>query len=149
MTEAEPSTFSRCAVLWSAGRYTHTGPERSRSAARSRHTSPGLMPASCCRRTIAAIWQEVLGFPAVGIDDHFFDIGGTSLLMLRVQARLAAALSRTDLSIVLLFQHPTIRSLAAHLGSATPSAPAAASTAQARAAKLRESLAQRRLLSKR
>ena len=111
---------------------------------------PGFVaPQKPLERTIAAIWQEFLGFPAVGIDDHFFDIGGTSLLMLRVQARLAAALSRTDLSIVLLFQHPTIRSLAAHLGSATPSARAAASTAQARAAKLRESLAQRRLLSKR
>ena len=35
------------------------------------------------------VWQEVLGVTEVGVDDNFFDLGGRSLLLVRVQARLA------------------------------------------------------------
>jgi hypothetical protein len=30
--------------------------------------------------TVAAIWKELLGLPQIGINDNFFDVGGTSLL---------------------------------------------------------------------
>jgi len=51
----------------------------------------------------------------VGVHDNFFDLGGHSLLMVQVQSRACEKLQR-DVSIVELFQHPTISALAQHLG---------------------------------
>ncbi len=70
---------------------------------------------------IAAIWRDVLHVDRVGADENFFDIGGTSLLIARVHARLSA-IRPSGLSIVEMFQFPTIRSLAARLdaGEASP-----------------------------
>ncbi len=66
-------------------------------------------------RTIATIWQDVLGLPQVGASDNFFDLGGHSLLVVQVQRRLRDACGR-ELSITDMFRLPTIRALAAHLG---------------------------------
>jgi hypothetical protein len=60
---------------------------------------------------IAAVWQSVLDHPRVGLDDNFFDLGGTSLALIQAHSRLLADL-HLDLSVLDLFQHPTIRSLA-------------------------------------
>jgi hypothetical protein len=89
-------------------------------------------------RVIAEIWQDALGcIPAA--TDNFFDLGGHSLLMLQVHRRLCAKVQR-DISIVTLFQFPTIRSLATHLaGGSTPVS--ATSAAQERAAKARAAMA--------
>ncbi len=65
-------------------------------------------------RTIAAAWQEVLGVEEVGLDDNFFDLGGHSLLLARVRSRLAGKFPR-EVSVVVLFRYPTVRSLAEHL----------------------------------
>ncbi|MCY0989399.1 amino acid adenylation domain-containing protein [Nannocystis sp. ILAH1] len=67
---------------------------------------------------IAAIWRDVLQLDQVGLDERFFDLGGHSLLLARVRAELERATGRA-IAIVELFRHPTIRSLAAHLGGAS------------------------------
>jgi amino acid adenylation domain-containing protein len=64
---------------------------------------------------VAAIWCEVLGVDRVGRDDNFFDLGGHSLLLARVQARLAETRG-IELPLVDLFRHPTVSSLARRLG---------------------------------
>ncbi|MEV0388729.1 amino acid adenylation domain-containing protein [Nonomuraea sp. NPDC050643] len=66
------------------------------------------------QKTVAQVWHAVLGMPRLGPDDNFFEIGGHSLAMAAVQARLKAATGR-EVPIVELFRHPTIRTLAAHL----------------------------------
>ncbi|MEO0015400.1 MAG: hypothetical protein RLZZ535_3789, partial [Cyanobacteriota bacterium] len=71
-------------------------------------------PSSEIERKIAAIWQEALHLEKVGIDDNFFDLGGHSLLLLEVNQKLRKSLQR-DLSVVEMFQHPTIASLAEYL----------------------------------
>ncbi|MBD2606574.1 non-ribosomal peptide synthetase [Scytonema hofmannii FACHB-248] len=65
-------------------------------------------------RVIATIWQEVLHLEKVGVNDNFFDLGGHSLLMVQVNRKLREVLQR-DLSVVEMFQNPTINSLAQHL----------------------------------
>ncbi|MFC6987448.1 amino acid adenylation domain-containing protein [Streptomyces cirratus] len=65
-------------------------------------------------RLVAAVWAEVLAVAQVGAEDNFFEAGGHSLLLLRVQARLAERLGR-QVPVVDLFAHPTVRSLARHL----------------------------------
>jgi amino acid adenylation domain-containing protein len=78
---------------------------------------PRTPPTTELEATIAAVWQEVLELDAVDVDQNFFDLGGHSLLMARVQARLQAELGRT-VSIVDLFHRSTVRMLAAHLQAA-------------------------------
>jgi len=65
-------------------------------------------------RTIATIWQAVLNVEKVGIYDNFFDLGGHSLLMVQVHSKLREVFNK-DISIVDLFTHPTISSLARYL----------------------------------
>lgn len=71
-------------------------------------------PQSEVERSIAAIWQEVLHIEKVGIHDRFFDLGGHSLLIVQVHSKLCQMLNK-ELSVVELFQYPTISSLAAYI----------------------------------
>src|SRR5262249_13874835 len=73
---------------------------------------------------VAGIWREVLGVAEVGRDDNFFDLGGHSMLLTLVHARLQEALA-ADLSMLDLFNHPTVRTLAAHLSGTLGGAAAA------------------------
>ncbi|MEM7353208.1 MAG: SDR family oxidoreductase [Acidobacteriota bacterium] len=79
-------------------------------------TSATIAPRSGLERTIAAVWKEVLSRQRVGLHDSFFDLGGHSLLLVRVQDQLRQRLS-VELGLTELFQYPTIASLAAHLGA--------------------------------
>ncbi len=63
---------------------------------------------------IAAIWRDMLNLADVGVDDNFFDIGGHSLLAVRLHRQICDAFDQT-LPITDIFRFPTIRSLAAHL----------------------------------
>jgi amino acid adenylation domain-containing protein len=74
-------------------------------------------PASAHERTLAAIWRELLARDQVGVDDNFFDLGGHSLLLVRLQARMQQALG-SEVPLVDLFSYPSIRSMAAHLAAA-------------------------------
>ena len=71
-------------------------------------------PHSEVEKTIAKVWKQVLQLEKVGIDDNFFDLGGNSLLVVQVNNKLREILNR-DLSVVEIFQNPTIKSLAQHL----------------------------------
>ncbi|HEX2079486.1 MAG TPA: phosphopantetheine-binding protein, partial [Longimicrobium sp.] len=68
-------------------------------------------PGAGLEARIAAIWAEVLGLESVGAEDNFFDLGGHSLLLTRLQGRLVAELGH-PVPLVDLFHHPTVRSLA-------------------------------------
>jgi mycobactin peptide synthetase MbtE len=96
---------------------------------------PTTMPppyATPTEREIASVWCEVLGLPAVGATDNFFDVGGTSRAAVVVRERLGHRLGR-PVSEVALFQYPTVRALAAHLdGTAGPAAEGAAAQRAAR-----------------
>ncbi len=71
-------------------------------------------PASDLERVIAGIWCEVLGLERVGAQQNFFDLGGHSLLLVRLHARLQEALGR-ELTLVDLFNYPNVRALAGFL----------------------------------
>jgi amino acid adenylation domain-containing protein len=62
-------------------------------------------------RELLAIWQEVLNIANIGIDDDFFELGGSSLqaltVFLEIEARLDCSLSPTT-----MLQAPTIAGLA-------------------------------------
>ncbi|MFG2811331.1 amino acid adenylation domain-containing protein [Streptomyces massasporeus] len=93
---------------------------------------PGDRPETGLGRTVAAVWRDVLGLEHIGADDNFFDLGGHSLLMVRVQARLAEALGR-DIPVVDLFRYPTVRTLARHLADEGRPRPAGGAAGRRRA----------------
>ncbi|GES33665.1 type I polyketide synthase [Streptomyces angustmyceticus] len=63
---------------------------------------------------LADVWRGVLRLDDISVDDRFFDLGGTSLMLVVVRAELARRLGR-DVSMTDLLRHPTIRAYAAHL----------------------------------
>jgi FkbH-like protein len=60
---------------------------------------------------ITTIWEEVLGKTGIRPDQHFFDVGGTSLKAVEVLSQLNEQFKK-NLTIVSLFEHSTIQSLA-------------------------------------
>jgi acyl carrier protein len=85
-------------------------------APRASHPRPLLAnayvaPESEAERQIAGIWQELLGIEQIGVHDNFFDLGGNSLLAIRIISRLKGDLG-VDVSEVSIFEGPTVASLA-------------------------------------
>jgi acyl carrier protein len=71
-------------------------------------------PRSQMEKQLAKVWSEILGIDRVGIRDNFFDLGGHSLLLIRVHARMRKELD-VDIAVVDLFRYPTIESMATWL----------------------------------
>ncbi|WP_212528049.1 polyketide synthase [Actinospica durhamensis] len=74
-------------------------------------------PATELERDILAVWSEVLGHDHIGVNQNFFEIGGNSLRVVRVQTQLEKLLGR-PVSAAKLFEHFTVKALAAHLAGA-------------------------------
>jgi thioesterase domain-containing protein len=77
-------------------------------------------PADAVEEILAGIYARVLGLERVGVEDSFFDLGGDSLLAMRV---IAAANTSLDahLSVRAMFEAPTVRSLSQRLQTDTTS----------------------------
>jgi amino acid adenylation domain-containing protein len=75
-------------------------------------------PSGDLERQIAALWQDVLKIDRIGANDNFFDVGGHSLLAVRLFGKLRDTLGR-DLALVDLFSYPTVRAMARFLSVAT------------------------------
>lgn len=81
-------------------------------APQSREARPAAAstpPADEMEQSIAALWKETLGIESVGVDDNFFDIGGHSLLVVRIHRRLKEVME-TPVALTDLYRFPTIRS---------------------------------------
>ena len=90
-------------------------------AAPSPSTGDEGAPADGLEAQIAEVWRKHLGIERVGPRDNFFDLGGHSLLVVRVHRELQNGVA-PQLSLTDLYRHPTIASLARHLAGATPQA---------------------------
>jgi amino acid adenylation domain-containing protein len=65
-------------------------------------------------RLLAALWGEVLGIQNVDATKNFFDLGGTSLQLIKIHATLQEKYDRL-IDVVALFQHANIRDFARYL----------------------------------
>jgi AMP-binding enzyme/phosphopantetheine binding protein len=91
--------------------------------------APVVPPADDREKLVADIWAEELG-RAVGRDDNFFEIGGHSLLAVKVFRRLTDVVS-VPLALTDIFRYPTVRTFAAHRAAADGSGPGGATPAPA------------------
>jgi FkbH-like protein len=72
--------------------------------------------ATTLQLALMEIWKRVLGKPVIGLNENFFEAGGTSLKAVQVIATIKKELN-LNLSIVSLFECPTVALLAARLGT--------------------------------
>ncbi|HEY2917984.1 MAG TPA: amino acid adenylation domain-containing protein, partial [Candidatus Binatia bacterium] len=75
-------------------------------------------PRTGTERLLAKIWEEVLTLEPVGIHDNFFDVGGHSLLGVRLISRVCEEF-QLDLPLRCLFEFSTIARLAKRIESET------------------------------
>jgi acyl transferase domain-containing protein/thioesterase domain-containing protein/acyl carrier protein len=73
-----------------------------------------VAPRNDIERTLAGFWQDLLGLETVGVDDSFFDLGGHSLIAVRLFA-LIKKTYRVEFPISVLFETPTVGSIAARI----------------------------------
>ncbi|CAJ2507021.1 Uu.00g082070.m01.CDS01 [Anthostomella pinea] len=79
-------------------------------------TADMMKPATELEGQILAIWSGVLGHDRIGVDDSFFEVGGDSARLVRVQRELEGLLGLSVPSPT-LFEYYTVKMLAAHLTS--------------------------------
>ncbi len=74
-----------------------------------------LPPATPDEEILSSIWQDLLGYPRIGVRDNFFALGGHSLLVTQLVSRIRT-LFAVDLQIKNIFEHPTIHEQAVLIG---------------------------------
>ncbi len=87
-------------------------------AARQETATPYNPPSTEVERRLAGVFGGLLGLSEIGIDDNFFDLGANSLMMVKVVEKIRAEFG-IKMSLVRVFQFPTLRSLAANIAAAT------------------------------
>ena len=102
-------------------------------------------PRTGLEQVITNIWSRVLTLEKLGMNDNFFDLGGTSLTLIQVSSELKDALNR-EIPLIELFEYPTINELAAHL-SQENGLHLSLKQAQDRGAKQKEAMKRQRRMS--
>jgi hypothetical protein len=78
-----------------------------------------IAPRNPTEQLLAGVWAEVLSLEKVGIRDNFFEIGGNSLLIVKLHSRLSPHFNGGLLAAD-LFTYPTIEKLGAYLDKGRP-----------------------------
>ncbi|MEL7148818.1 MAG: thioesterase domain-containing protein, partial [Bacteroidota bacterium] len=73
-----------------------------------------VAPANATEKTLVELWSALLGMQQLGVTDHFFRMGGDSILAMRLSQQIARQFN-VKVNVQLLFQYPTIRELAKQL----------------------------------
>lgn len=90
----------------------HAGSKESKAlAATHAHDNRYVAPRDLVEEMVAQIWEGVLGIPSISVHANFFDIGGTSLMILKMVPRINAAFELV-LPVPTIFNAPTIELMA-------------------------------------
>ena len=71
-------------------------------------------PQATLHEVLSTVWASSLGIEEVSIDDNFFELGGASVVATQIVSRLRQ-MFQMDLPAVLLFDTPTIKTLARYM----------------------------------
>ncbi len=81
-----------------------------------------IAPRNDIERTLTGFWQDLLGIEQIGVEDNFFDLGGHSLIAVRLFAQVKKTYG-IDFPISVLFEAPTIAACAAMLAEQIDESP--------------------------
>jgi NADPH:quinone reductase-like Zn-dependent oxidoreductase/acyl carrier protein len=89
-----------------------------------------IVPATATQKSLAQIWQDLIGIEQVGVQDNFFELGGDSLIGVQVLSRIKREFG-VQLAPASLYEGPTLEGFAraieqARAGTAEPPAVVAA-----------------------
>jgi SagB-type dehydrogenase family enzyme len=84
------------------------------SVASSAKPAENVMPRTDVEQDLAQIVREVLGLDSVSVHTTFFELGGTSIDLVKIHAKINQRLGR-DIRVVDLFRRPTINLLGEYL----------------------------------
>ncbi|OBA89889.1 hypothetical protein A5662_23640 [Mycobacteriaceae bacterium 1482268.1] len=73
-------------------------------------------PSTPAEEILAGVYAQVLGLERVGVDESFFDLGGDSILAMRVIAAINKSLD-ASLTVRAMFDAPTVAQLAPRIGA--------------------------------
>ena len=90
---------------------TSTEAEAGQTFDRPQLDSDFVAPEGEIETRLAGFWEDLLGVSNVGVEDSFFDLGGHSLIAVRLFAMVKKAF-RVEFPISVLFEAPTIRACA-------------------------------------
>ncbi|MFY1824742.1 non-ribosomal peptide synthase/polyketide synthase [Myxococcus fulvus] len=98
-----------------------------RGTARGSQSEGFIAPRTAMETLVAEVWAPLLDVGRIGAEDHFFEKGGHSLLVMQAASRLREALG-VEVPVRMLFESPTVSSLAESLealvrGGTTPRSP--------------------------
>ena len=79
-------------------------------------------PHTKLEKDIASVWSEYLQIPSIGVDDNFFEMGGTSLLTQKVATALKKHF-KLQVPVTKIYQYPTITLLSNYLEKNTEAIP--------------------------
>lgn len=111
MPQIYVSSLDMDALIEQAGMTNDTGGE-SQKFDRPQLDGDYVAPETEIERTLVGIWEDLLGVQNVGVEDSFFDLGGHSLIAVRLFAKVRKTYA-VDFPISILFEAPTIRACAA------------------------------------
>jgi acyl carrier protein len=75
-----------------------------------------VAPSTTTEQKVAALWEELLSIEQVGVDDDFFELGGDSLMGIRLIARVREEFRTDAIPAHVFFESPTVHTLARALG---------------------------------
>jgi amino acid adenylation domain-containing protein len=70
-----------------------------------------VAPSTAVEKLLASVWKEMLGIESVGVRESFFELGGNSILTVRLAKRLRKEFGY-EISLRDIFRNPTIEMLA-------------------------------------
>lgn len=76
-------------------------------------------PGTPVEKELAGLWQKLLGVGRIGLNDDFFELGGSSIIAASLFASIEKMFGKR-LPLAVLYEAPTIGKLAAHLGNERP-----------------------------
>ncbi|SCX96904.1 non-ribosomal peptide synthetase [Desulfoluna spongiiphila] len=110
---------------------------------RPQTTQAFTAPQNDLEKLLSEIWGQVLKVDTIGTGDSFFELGGNSLLGVRVVGRVGEALKR-KVPVVALFQYPTIAAFAQYLSGDSAQPAVAQTKITDRASQKKRAIARRR-----
>ncbi|KAL1921088.1 uncharacterized protein VTP21DRAFT_11723 [Calcarisporiella thermophila] len=107
---------SRLRNQFETGQFVHIQKEVEAIFAKAKHRDYQA-PETLVEKTLAELYSQIFNIPLeeIGANTNFFDLGASSLHVVRYKAKVMTTLQLDDFPIIWIMQYPTIRELAAKL----------------------------------